>query len=126
MKTIYLAGPIFGCSDQEARAWREMIKVALKGRYRFRDPMDRDYRGQETHNVRRIVWRDLWDISRSNVVFVWAQKPSWGTAMEIVYARLMRKRVVAVVRSPVSPWLQYHAEIVETLGDAVVLLAKCA
>lgn len=124
MRTLYLAGAIFGCTDQEARAWREMVKVALAGRYRFRDPMDRDYRGNEDQNVRQIVWRDLWDILRSHVVLVFAPKPSWGTAMEVVYARWMGKRVIAVARAPVSPWLQYHAEVVETLGDAVVQLAR--
>lgn len=110
---IYLAGPIHGCNDEEARGWREAAKRGLPGA-QILDPMDRDYRGVEDVDVQQLVEDDLADIGSCDVVLANCWKPSYGTTMELVYAHKMGKRVVVVVPDlgNVSPWVLYHATVV--------------
>lgn len=126
--TVYLCGGINGLSDAECRDWREVAKELLKGD--TLDPMRRDYRGKEDESVNEIVLGDLEDIRRSDALLVNATRPSWGTAMELVYAfqrgssskpGVAGKPIVAFVGdSRVSPWLRYHStHIVETVEQAV-------
>jgi nucleoside 2-deoxyribosyltransferase len=85
----------------------------------FLDPMSRDYRGKEAENISNIVVGDKKDIDNSDVVLVNACKPSWGTAMEIMYAFINGKRIIAFgAGDKPSPWLVYHCTIVNTLVDA--------
>ena len=62
--TIYLAGPINGCSDDECNNWRDSFIKKMDGDYEFRNPMMRDYRDQYTaiHMAAEIVdlQRELW------------------------------------------------------------------
>lgn len=116
---VYLAGPIRGCTDEECRGWREKAKRLLSG-CDILDPMVRDYRGKEGDNVVAIVEGDLEDIRNSDFLLVNASQASWGTPMEVVYARaVLGTRVVAFGAgdSP-SPWLAYHAELFPTLEAA--------
>ena len=85
MKTIYLCGPINGCSDDEATGWRERVKGSF-GKHeevRFLDPMRRDYRGRENEPgiAQEIVDGDLQDIQESDVLLVAVPKPSIGTTV---------------------------------------------
>lgn len=119
---VYLAGPIFGQTDTLCRDWRRVATAALTSAgHEVLDPMRRDYRGNESENVTAIVEGDVRDIETSDAVLVMATAPSWGTAMEIVYAYTFGKRIVAVVGGgAVSPWLRYHATTtVETLQDGI-------
>jgi nucleoside 2-deoxyribosyltransferase len=121
---IYLAGPIFGCSDEDAKGWRTVVKELL-GASNVLDPMDRDYRGVEDANGQKLVEDDLRDIAQCAALLVKANEPSWGTAMELVYARQMGKPVVAFNTSRrVSPWLRYHASVHYTLKDALTEVMK--
>ena len=121
---IYLAGPIFGCSDQDAKGWRTLAKELL-GAANVLDPMDRDYRGIEDANVQKLVEDDLHDIAKCSALLVKANEPSWGTAMELVYARQMGKPVVAFnTNRKVSPWLRYHASVYYTLEDALIAVKE--
>lgn len=108
---IYLAGPINGCSDTEAKGWREEAKTLLC--HETYDPMVRDYRGRELEQgiAKEIVENDKLDINECDVVLVMYEKPSVGTSMEIFYAHQLGKHVALVDRSdrPLSPWLIYHA-----------------
>ena len=133
MKTIYLCGPINGCSDDEATTWRERVKAYLRtgGRAWTRDPMDRDYRGHEAAAYREIVELDKRDVRESDAVLVNYSKPSIGTAMEILYAWEIGKPVVLWVDladadlAPLSPWLRYHSTtIVYTFEDAMRAVAR--
>lgn len=113
----YLAGAINGMSDAEANGWRGEAK-ALMPEVEWLDPMRRDYRGREAENVEDIVRGDLADIAACDVLLVYAVRPSWGTAMEVVYAHQMGKHIVVVCERP-SPWLLYHSTItVRSLADA--------
>jgi nucleoside 2-deoxyribosyltransferase len=105
---LYLAGPINGCTDQEANGWRSAVKQLHPD---CLDPMDRDYRGVEDANVADIVEKDKQDIFSSDVVLVYFEKPSVGTSMEVLFAWERGIPVVIINKSGkgLSPWLQYHA-----------------
>ena len=107
----YLCGGIFGLDDESATGWRTKAKE-LMPEVEWIDPMARDYRGAEAGNCRAIVEQDLADIARADVLVVWAERPSWGTAMEMVYAHQQKKRIVTFCRDQISPWLQFHSTVV--------------
>jgi nucleoside 2-deoxyribosyltransferase len=119
---VYLCGGIHGLSDDEATKWRERAKALLRNA-NVLDPMRRDYRGVKADNsIDAFVQGDLRDIAESDVLLVNATRPSWGTAMEIVYARILGRRIVAFLDSStsVSPWLHYHCDaITPSLEEAV-------
>jgi serine/threonine protein phosphatase PrpC len=117
--TTSLCGGINGLSDADCRDWREVAKAQLATS--TLDPMRRDYRGKEDESVREIVEGDVEDIQASQFVLVNATRPSWGTAMEMVYAHQCGKLIFAWVGdSRVSPWLRFHSdEIHVSLEDAV-------
>lgn len=121
---IYLAGPIAGCTDNEANRWREYVIANLSHAYNFKNPMVRDYRGDDTTPAAEIVEGDIADIKASDVLLAYCWTRSYGTIMEIPYGRQFGKRVVVVCPDRFySPWLKYHAtEIYSTLSDAVIAL----
>jgi hypothetical protein len=121
---VYLCGPINGRSDDDCKGWREYVKGKVENTL---DPMDRDYRGRELEPgiAREIVENDKTDILNSDVLFVYYDKPSVGTSMEVLFAHLQGKRVVLVDKSdkPLSPWLVYHCpEIYKSLDEAIAAL----
>jgi len=120
MKTIYLCGPINGCTDEECRDWREYVKTQWPGP--TIDPMRRDYRGKEDQSVDEIVELDKIDVMNSDVLLVNYDKPSVGTSMEILYAFERGKLVVVVAAegAKISPWMRYHSHaIVGSFKDAI-------
>jgi predicted Rossmann-fold nucleotide-binding protein len=119
-KTIYLCGPIMGCTDSEANDWRALVKGLWDGP--VLDPMRRDYRGSELESFEEVVKLDKVDVHQSDALIVNFPGPSVGTAMEVYMAFEMGKLVVVVVAPDVriSPWLRYHSHaIVYSFGDAV-------
>ena len=97
MKTIYLCGPINGCTDEEANDWRTAVKASWSGD--CLDPKRRDYRGKEAEAFREIVELDKIDVASSDVILVNYDKPSVGTSMEVLYAWQIGKPVIVVCRS---------------------------
>jgi nucleoside 2-deoxyribosyltransferase len=82
--------------------------------------MRRDYRGTEDQNVDEIADADIADIRHSDFVLVNATRPSWGTAMEIVYAYRMSKKIAAFVEGDrVSPWLRFHCSVHPSMKEAI-------
>lgn len=112
MKTLYLCGPINGCTDSEAVDWREYVKTIWSGK--TLDPMRRDYRGRENESVNEIVELDKIDIAQSDALIVNYEKPSVGTSMEVFHAFNTGKFVVVVCKKEavISPWLRYHSHII--------------
>ncbi len=108
---IYLCGPINGRSDADCKDWRELVKKRWHGE--CIDPMRRDYRGreQEPGIAAEIVAGDMEDIQACDGVLVYVDKPSFGTAMEILLAHQMGKpvSVIDATDKPLSPWLTHHA-----------------
>ena len=107
-------------SDAACTDWREVAKSILATK--IMDPMRRDYRGVEDQNVGAIVKGDLWDILRSRSILVNATRPSWGTAMEIVYAWLFRNKIFAFTGGArVSPWLRFPCKFLfDSVEEAAV------
>lgn len=127
--TVYLAGPIHGCSDAKANGWRDaVIRRLVHNPVDFRNPMVRDYRGKNPLPA-EVIDGDLADIAASDVVLVYANEPSWGTAMEIPYAKQMGK-LIYIVRDEFRarhPWLDYHAsEYFTDLDQACMQLQRLA
>jgi nucleoside 2-deoxyribosyltransferase len=122
MLKVYLAGPINCCTDEECKAWRAEARRMLEPIHAVIDPMDFDCRGLEDHMACDIVKHDLMQLDEADIVLVNAQRPSWGTAMELVYARQGGKPAIAFVglpRSSVSPWLRGHlSKVCGTLEQA--------
>lgn len=121
--TTYLGGRIFGCTDEQCRAWREQAKKLLITR--VRDPLRADHRANEREQAATIVATDLQDLHESDFLLVNAVEPGWGTAMEIFYAWQQGKFIVAYVGNilSISPWLRVHcSEIVSSLEIACTLI----
>lgn len=115
---VYLCGGINGLSDADAKDWREYAKVRLPETI---DPMRRDYRGVEHEDPEAIIDGDLEDIDWCDAVLAMCMRPSWGTAMEIFYAKnIARKPVYIVAPENCSPWLMVHCtERFDTLDEAI-------
>lgn len=122
-RLVYLAGPINGCTDDEAINWREEVKLRL-GERNCLDPMERDYRGKEDSHVNEIVEGDKTDIQLADLMLANCWQVSWGTAMEIFYAHSIGKPVIAIVppKARVSPWLRYHAAVYHSLNEVLAVL----
>jgi hypothetical protein len=94
------------------------------------DPAGRWYGGSYEYlnkqQRQQLVDTDLADIAKCDVILACVWKPSAGTAMELVYGKQWRKLVVTVVPSlNVSPWIEYHSDVVFTgLGEAVSYIKK--
>jgi nucleoside 2-deoxyribosyltransferase len=128
MTTTYLCGGINGLEDSACKDWRETAKRLLVTK--TLDPMARDYRGVEDQNVREIVENDVLDIESSDFLLVNVSRPSWGTAMEIVYAHRSGKPCFGFVEGPnqrISPWLRYHCvSVSDSMGQAIHLINSMA
>lgn len=118
---VYLAGAINGKSDEEANGWRREAAAQLGDLFDILDPMARDYRGMEAQNVEALVEGDLTDISNCAVILVRAEAPSWGTAMELVYAHREGRTIIGFgAGERPSPWLVHHAtQLVPDLSAAI-------
>jgi len=128
MITLYLCGPILGCSDAESKDWREEIKKDFYFKdFKILDPMRRDYRGKEQESFREIVELDLIDVAQSDILIVNAPQPSAGTSMEVFHAFRTGKFVVTVTPegAKLSPWMQYHSHhTVTSFKDAKQIIFK--
>lgn len=125
--TIYLAGPMAGRSDIDAKKWRDYMTIKLVDKnINIRNPMDRDYRNHvkfTEKDIKDIVEGDKNDIKRSDLVVVYYDRPSVGTSMEILYA-FERNIPVAIINASgndvISPWLTYHAEYITADIDQMI------
>lgn len=118
---IYLCGPINGRSDEECKGWRAVATQAFTAcGHEVIDPMARDYRGRELEPgiAREIVENDKADIDACDVLFVYFDKPSVGTSMEVLYAWERGRFVFLLDQSgkPLSPWFIYHSHARTNLG----------
>jgi hypothetical protein len=129
MKTVYLAGPITGCSYEGCTNWRKyaIAKLAECGIAGL-DPMrgkeyleaetsvSDNYSGEVLSCSRGIMTRDHWDCLRCSLLLVnlrHATRVSIGTCMEIAWAWDNGIPVVAVLE-PGNP--HDHSMINEAIG----------
>ena len=122
---VYLGGPIAGCTDEEAKDWRNHLKKILPS-IEFSDPMDRDFREVDGDHTEVIVEGDLDAIDSCDVLLANCWKIGWGTGMEIMYAsRWADIKILTIVppEHPISPWLTYHCDyIARSMEDAIETL----
>lgn len=118
---IYLAGGINGLNDDEVFAWRRRAASILSPLYVILDPSEHDFRGIEETSVDEIVGGDIAEIASSNLLLVRAERPSWGTAIELRIAwELGVPAVVWGAGDRPSPWLVFHSVAqCTTLDDAI-------
>jgi nucleoside 2-deoxyribosyltransferase len=124
-RLVYLAGPIYDCDDTCVE-WRRDAAIQLRrNKIMTLSPMNRDYRGREGNPIVRklIVEKDKRDILMCDTIIAVCDQPSFGTAMEILFAWSLQKQILVVTRHG-SPWIHYHAtKVFETLDDAIASLA---
>ena len=85
--TIYLAGPISNCNENQKTVWRNQIKKDLRGYgHKWLDPTDREL----NWNMEPI------NIEQSDVVVANLWRESVGTVVGIVRARRMGKPVILI------------------------------
>lgn len=125
MNTIYLAGAIFAQEDKDCKDWRKLAKLYLKDRgFEFLDPMQRDYRGRQEQFIDEICHWDIAEIDQSDILLVNSIIPSFGTGMEVFYAKVLRrKKVYSFVDlvTKTSPWIhKYSDKVFPTLPEALL------
>ena len=131
MKTIYLCGGIKDISFENASEWRTQAIKKLPYNdtgFKFLNPMRRNFRDCEFQSQNEIIQLDKNDIIASDILLVNATKPSWGTAMEILFA-YERNKIVVVFSGgnyvDVSPWVAYHAtRVTRTMEEAITYIKK--
>ena len=115
--TLYLCGGIYNLTKKQQKEWRNQVKKELSKHYKIIDPTNKPYTGR---NQKEIVEYDKQNIIRSDVIIVNATKPSWGTAMEILYAYQHHKKIIVFTKDK-NPWLEYHSTVIcETLQQVII------
>jgi hypothetical protein len=143
-KRVYLAGGIAGLTFEDARCWRdrathllqpELVAISpltIEGPvYRKlaggTDPTDERSLSYDAPSCNYIVEKDLIAIQKSVAVLVNVAKPSWGTAMEIIWAKRQLNKMVVAFGCPDmrSPWVLNHIHAnCDTLEDACSVLKE--
>lgn len=138
MITVYLAGPITGCTKGEANDWREYVRTAilpydLQGISPLRcEPIigeryEPNYADPKFGTARAIASKNFFDVAACNMTFAflpsWSPQLSSGTLIEMGAAKMAHKPLVLVTDDPraidhpvinaVAGWL------VPTLDDGI-------
>src|SRR5271157_213969 len=113
--TIYLSGGIKDLTDDEAYGWRrEVEKYYQSFPVQVITPTRLEYRPDMSVELacRWLVKRDKQSIINSDIVLAHCPKPSWGTAMELIFAQENGVWVITVCldENP-SPWLLAHSDV---------------
>tara|TARA_S200002703_G_scaffold39202_1_gene34321 strand:- start:9573 stop:9980 length:408 start_codon:yes stop_codon:yes gene_type:complete len=96
-KSVYLAGPMEGCSDDEMLIWRGAVVSYLEDGIKAISPV----RIEDT-SPPAIMTQNEFDVSKCDVVIAYLPKSisdrrcSYGTICEIAWAHAQRKPVVIV------------------------------
>lgn len=132
----YLAGPITGCSFDNASDWREDVKGKLDPSIAGMSPLrGKKYLAQESNilhsyegialsSAKGITARDFNDCRRSDAVlvnFLGAETVSIGTVMEIAWAKAFNIPTVLVME---EDSVHNHAMIRESVGFIVDTLEE--
>ena len=137
--SVYLSGPITGCSYTDAVQWREHVtsQLAAWGIHCY-DPMrhnDRVFSVDETHfekgiaSAEALYARDLLDVDRCTCLIVYLKGAtiiSIGTMFEMAWAAKVNKPVILVMEDKGNihdhPFVtQAATKRVDTLDEAIEL-----
>jgi nucleoside 2-deoxyribosyltransferase len=127
MKRVYLAGAIFGLADR-GQTWREQIIPMLPTDWEAVNPNTVEL---DKVNPKDLVEGDYETIRGCQAIIARIRNPSWGTAMELAFAKSINVPVIGFpfLRPPLpwaySPWLIHHvAFYAQSLEHAVSELAN--
>ena len=108
MNKIYLAGPVTHSNDPNG--WRDIATSILETWPRFEaiNPLTVEARVKTDAEIVALDYRWILD---SRAILAEVFEPSWGTAMEIAFAKQHGIPVFAWGKHPdkCSPWLRHHA-----------------
>lgn len=109
MRTVYLAGPIAGCAEDEAKNWRTeaanfLIQFKIKGVTPLRNEPAKN--GQyvtaaassslSDFERKGIPAKNLFDVRMCDMILVYLPKFSYGTVLEIGWGYALNKSIVMV------------------------------
>jgi nucleoside 2-deoxyribosyltransferase len=125
-KHFYLAGSITHADG--ASSWRQEAANNAPAGWLALDPMVFELARNVT--PKEIVKLDYGLIMKSSAVIVKVEEPSWGTAMELAFAKQHAIPVIAFLGERAkfiwekqSPWLRYHvSKVVPDLPGALMAL----
>jgi len=138
MSTVYLAGPIAGCSYDEAMDWRSDAATVLnaygidtlspmRAKEALRDVAELsswDYPEHGPLSSGSVYARDLFDVRRSDVLLAnltGVDRVSIGTMFELGYATALTKYIV-VVMEPEN--VHKHIFVSQSAGIIVSTMAE--
>ncbi len=140
IQSVYLAGPIRDCTQEEAYGWREKVHSQLhnlgytannlSGDFvRIFDPMQFEFKMDKKISpdewAKLIVETDLNVINKCSVVLANMWKYGAGTCMEIMHAHRHGVPVITVFNQAEDPWLRFHSmKIVSTLDQGIQEMIK--
>ena len=126
-KVIYLCGGIKDLSVEQQTVWRNKATEELSN-FKTLDPMRRNFRDSEFQSQNEIVSLDKKDIIECDILLVNATKPSWVTAIEIMFGLDRHKIIVAFTGDnyqKVSPWVAFHStRVCKTLEEAIAYIKQ--
>lgn len=110
---IYLAGPIFGKTYEEATGWRNYVTTKLAPHIICISPLEAEsllgnehqvlkysYESDVANTIKSIVARDRYYIAKSDCLFcnfTNATSPSFGSVIEIAWADTLRIPVMVIM-----------------------------
>lgn len=123
MRKVYLCGGIFGLPDR-GQTWREQAIAMMPEGWEAINPVEFELASTDPEGLIRM---DYNFITSSDAIIARVRNPSWGTAMELHFARQVRVPVIGwpFIRKPVdpfnySPWLLSHVgTYAGSLDDAI-------
>lgn len=139
-KYIYLAGPVIGCNNSEAKDWRkEFIQRLPRGIVGINPLRCEPEVGEDEHYApsfsdvrfgtpKAISAKNYYDTTNSDLVLAYLprelneRRPSYGTVIEIGWAIGTRKPIIVVTDDPViqrHPLIEANVNwIVDNFNDA--------
>ncbi len=113
---------------------RRLYKVLKEKKYDIVDHLvekDMDYSDindfrDKKDLCREIVNHDLEYVNKSDVLVVLANSPSYGTAMEMLMAKNIGKKIILLAKEPIpTPWpINFSDFIVKDEAELIKLLDK--
>lgn len=143
-KRVYLAGGIAGLSFAQAKGWRdeatqllapELLAVSplnIEGPVYKKlaggiDPANETVLTYDAPACNYIVEKDLIAIQKSVALLVNVAAPSWGTGMEIIWAKRALNKMIVTFGCPDmrSPWVLNHIHMnCQSLAEACSVLKE--
>jgi nucleoside 2-deoxyribosyltransferase len=140
--TVYLAGPIAGCTESQANDWRRQAAKALGANYNIKaisplrcEPLVGDryqvvYDDPKFGSAMAIAGKNIFDVRRCDMLLAYLPvknfSPSVGTICEIGWAYALGKQTVLVSDSPAitgHPLMQAQCHwILPSLDDAIEVI----